>query len=243
MSEEYYYVVEGKRHGPVAFANLRELATKAELKRIHKVWCRGMKAWQPADSVEKLFDDLPPDLDPELPLMPPLPPESGLPPPLPLEEAFPVAPSSTGASGLASFNAITAALPDSLRNPRTLVLLAILVCVAIGVAWNYIAKEQAHRNWEREAPAREEAARQHDERINGVMSGYGQDAGVKVRQNMRITGLGLGVSSQSELRDLAEEVWKHPTKYDVSRPFNAMFETLDAKESFIQGFIAGYSGR
>ena len=68
---QYYYAVDGKRHGPISFGSLRELATKAELKRTHQVWCPGMKEWQSAVSIEKLFDDLPPDLDSESPLTPP----------------------------------------------------------------------------------------------------------------------------------------------------------------------------
>ena len=73
MSDSYYYTSDGKRQGPVSFAILRELATKAELKRDQKVWCPGMKEWQPATSIDKLFEDLPPDLEPEIPqAIPPL---------------------------------------------------------------------------------------------------------------------------------------------------------------------------
>src|SRR6266699_2061666 len=74
MNDQYYYATDGKRSGPISFSQLRQLAVKGELKRHQKVWSKGMKDWQSAASVEKLFDDLPPDLDPEragsLPLLP-----------------------------------------------------------------------------------------------------------------------------------------------------------------------------
>jgi len=73
MSDSYYYTSNGKRQGPVSFQMLRELATRAELKRDQKVWCPGMKEWQSASSIDKLFEDLPPDLEPEKPhTLPPL---------------------------------------------------------------------------------------------------------------------------------------------------------------------------
>src|SRR5882724_546570 len=77
MNESYYYVINGKRHGPVPFTSLRELATRAELKRSDLVWCRGMKTWESASSVERLFEDLPPDLGPKSDQTPPpMPPEA-----------------------------------------------------------------------------------------------------------------------------------------------------------------------
>jgi len=65
MNEQFYYTIDGKRNGPISLVDLRESAVKADLKRTDLVWCRGMKAWQPAESIEKLFEDLPPDLEPE----------------------------------------------------------------------------------------------------------------------------------------------------------------------------------
>lgn len=81
MDERYFYAVGDRRNGPVSFAALRDLATKGELGRAAKVWCQGMKEWQAADSVTKLFDDLPPDLLPETVAV--------LPPPLLMEESKP----------------------------------------------------------------------------------------------------------------------------------------------------------
>jgi len=75
MSEQYYFAIDGKRNGPVSFEKLREMATRTDLKRQHKVWCPGMKQWEPASVIEKLFEDLPPDLEGEE--------ASTLPPPLP----------------------------------------------------------------------------------------------------------------------------------------------------------------
>ena len=63
MSEQYYYASNGQRKGPIDFADLRELAVKAELKRDAKVWWKGMQEWQPAGAVSGLFEDLPPDLE------------------------------------------------------------------------------------------------------------------------------------------------------------------------------------
>lgn len=84
MNEQYFYANDGKRAGPVCFAQLRALATKGGLKRRDKVWCSGMKEWQPAESVPKLFEDLPPDLESEATLE--------VPPPLPVDEDTDTAP-------------------------------------------------------------------------------------------------------------------------------------------------------
>lgn len=63
MSEKYFYVIEGKRNGPVSFDELRKLAKADTLKHQSKVWCRSMSQWEPAGSVAGLFEDLPPDLE------------------------------------------------------------------------------------------------------------------------------------------------------------------------------------
>jgi|SRR5579862_1491156 len=65
MSEQYFYVVNGKQNGPISFEELRELAVRDQLKRPDRIWCKGMEKWQPAGSIAELFDDLPPDLDGE----------------------------------------------------------------------------------------------------------------------------------------------------------------------------------
>jgi hypothetical protein len=77
MAEQYFYAVNGHRNGPIPFEALRDLATKGELKRSAKVWCRGMKQWEPAASVPSLFDELPPDLGlaASPTTLPPLPPD------------------------------------------------------------------------------------------------------------------------------------------------------------------------
>lgn len=82
MSTEYFFVVNGKRGGPVSTNAIRDMAIKQELNRKDRLWCKGMKEWQSADSVPGLFDDLPPDLDPE-------PAQCSEPPPLPEEHPVP----------------------------------------------------------------------------------------------------------------------------------------------------------
>ena len=62
---QFFYAIGGKQHGPVSFEALRELAIRDELKRKDKVWRKGMSAWERADSVRELFQDLPPDLEPK----------------------------------------------------------------------------------------------------------------------------------------------------------------------------------
>lgn len=69
MNEKYFFVTGGKRKGPVTFAELRELALKGELRRADKAWRKGMAAWDSAGSISGLFDDLPPDLEEECPLL------------------------------------------------------------------------------------------------------------------------------------------------------------------------------
>lgn len=80
MSTAYFYVIDGKRHGPAALEQLRSLAARGDLKRQHKVWCKGMDGWKTAASIPELCDDLPPDLDPQN--------ESLTPPPLEPEPAL-----------------------------------------------------------------------------------------------------------------------------------------------------------
>ncbi len=65
MSTGYFYAVDGRRQGPISAEELKRLALSGEIKRLHKIWCKGMNAWQTADSVPGLFEDLPPDLEPE----------------------------------------------------------------------------------------------------------------------------------------------------------------------------------
>jgi hypothetical protein len=86
MDKQYFYALDGERKGPISFADLRQLATKGELSRQTKVWCRGMKDWQPASSVAELFVGLPPDLEGE---------PSDLPPPLSWEQRPALTPGAT----------------------------------------------------------------------------------------------------------------------------------------------------
>jgi len=74
----YFYAQKGQQHGPVSFEELKRLADRDEIKRRDRVWCKGMTPWQPAASVAGLFDDLPPDLKPDL--------ASDVPPPLRVED-------------------------------------------------------------------------------------------------------------------------------------------------------------
>lgn len=62
MNQQFFYVSAGKRHGPVELDRLQKLAASGELLRTDKVWCRGMEGWQKAETVSRLFEDLPPDL-------------------------------------------------------------------------------------------------------------------------------------------------------------------------------------
>lgn len=65
MDEQFFYAIGGKQFGPVTLEDLKKCAQSGDLKRTDKVWRRGMKEWQPASVLAKVFDGLPPDLEKE----------------------------------------------------------------------------------------------------------------------------------------------------------------------------------
>lgn len=55
--DAWYYTRDGDRAGPLAYQDLQELARHGELNpRLDMVWHVGMEAWQPAGSIEGLFE-------------------------------------------------------------------------------------------------------------------------------------------------------------------------------------------
>jgi RsiW-degrading membrane proteinase PrsW (M82 family) len=55
MAEEWYYVVNGQRRGPVDSAALAALAREGVLERSSLVWREGLSDWTPASNVSELF--------------------------------------------------------------------------------------------------------------------------------------------------------------------------------------------
>jgi hypothetical protein len=55
-SLEWYYAKQNKQHGPVSAAELKQLATRGELKPGDLVWCEKLENWTPAKKVGGLFD-------------------------------------------------------------------------------------------------------------------------------------------------------------------------------------------
>ena len=60
MADQWYYVREGRRHGPVAQEQLKQLAASGQLKPVDLVWKKGLATWMPAAEVVGFFDDPPP---------------------------------------------------------------------------------------------------------------------------------------------------------------------------------------
>lgn len=52
---EWYYVIEGKEHGPVSTEQLKEMARDGRLKPDDLLWREGMKEWLPAAGAKGLF--------------------------------------------------------------------------------------------------------------------------------------------------------------------------------------------
>jgi GYF domain 2 len=53
----WFYTCEGERLGPIAFKQLRELATDSSLNpRLDMIWREGMEMWKPAGEVDGLFE-------------------------------------------------------------------------------------------------------------------------------------------------------------------------------------------
>lgn len=238
MSDQYYYSVDGKREGPIPFTALRELATNGELKRTTKVWCQGMKEWERAGTLQKLFDDLPPDLERI----------SEGPPPLPRDDEV-----SKSSSFMAKMvpQSLSSAIPSSCRNPRTLSLLAILVGLTIAVSTIYVNKAVAHAKWVRGAPDREAKAEEAREEMRETQKTRGRTAGQKFAQGAAVTGL-LQASTRTELQTLAASVWERPSDrhfttivgdgqwiYQI-RATGGYWNSEACREAFIEGFENGY---
>jgi hypothetical protein len=64
MSDQWYYAKNKQRSGPVSLDQLKTLAASGQLLESDPVWCKGMAAWAPANTVPDLFADAPPPLPP-----------------------------------------------------------------------------------------------------------------------------------------------------------------------------------
>lgn len=53
-SHEWFYVVDGKRIGPVSTARLKQLAASSDIRPDDLIWREGMEDWQPARSIDGL---------------------------------------------------------------------------------------------------------------------------------------------------------------------------------------------
>ena len=81
---EWYYAKDNKQHGPVSAAELKQLATRGELRPEDLVWCEKLDDWTPARKVGGLFEE-------GAPAAPPPPkPDKAPPKPAPPAKAPPV---------------------------------------------------------------------------------------------------------------------------------------------------------
>lgn len=64
MSEQWYYSLDGQELGPVAAAQLRQLAEDGSIKATDLVWREGMDDWAPAGQVKGLVAAFVPDAPP-----------------------------------------------------------------------------------------------------------------------------------------------------------------------------------
>lgn len=56
MASEWFYTLDGEKHGPVSSKELRRLAQAGTLSRNSLLWKEGMKEWRPASEANKLFN-------------------------------------------------------------------------------------------------------------------------------------------------------------------------------------------
>jgi hypothetical protein len=56
MASEWFYTLNGEKHGPVSSQELRRLAQAGTLSPTDLLWKEGMKEWCPASQARKLFD-------------------------------------------------------------------------------------------------------------------------------------------------------------------------------------------
>ena len=252
MSDSYFYTIDRKRHGPVAISVLKEMAVKAELRRTDMIWCDGMSQWQPAASIEGIFEGLPPDLEPP----------SGTPSKAVSEASHPVAAETTReetylpaiekavATGKAvskiirketsgRFSRFKESLPKQLQNKRTFILLTVLIIVVALVSRGYY--EQVR--WEHDRPQREAAARRD---VADMQKGHGYKSGQILAKASRVTGL-FHANTWTEVREIGEQVWADPYKFEklekdwLVRMVGGAWETPEAKEAFLDGFVEGWS--
>jgi hypothetical protein len=78
MAEDWYYAIEGERHGPVSGRDLKQLAKVGKLKPTDLIWRSGMADWRAAGSIRGLFIEgatsgrrSPPPLSKDQPASPP----------------------------------------------------------------------------------------------------------------------------------------------------------------------------
>ena len=67
MSQQWYYVKEGQRLGPVASETLKEMAISGQLQPSDQIWREGMASWTSASKLKGLFAEAPPTKPPPLP--------------------------------------------------------------------------------------------------------------------------------------------------------------------------------
>jgi len=57
MTQEWHYVKDGQRHGPITARQLKGLAASGDLQPTDLVWTDGRDEWKPASIVKELFPD------------------------------------------------------------------------------------------------------------------------------------------------------------------------------------------
>ena len=67
MKSDWYFSIQGEKHGPVDFKSLIQMAAKAELQPTDLIWQRGMTEWVAASSNQDLFPEESTDEPPALP--------------------------------------------------------------------------------------------------------------------------------------------------------------------------------
>jgi hypothetical protein len=100
----WFYVREGRRHGPVEVEQLVDLVLGGEIPEDALVWNTGLPEWLPAREVEAIGRELPPPLPAQKPAPPP-------PEPVPAVAAEPT--ESPTASGGTAADGGTAAAPEA----------------------------------------------------------------------------------------------------------------------------------
>ncbi|MBI3838955.1 MAG: DUF4339 domain-containing protein, partial [Planctomycetia bacterium] len=55
MAQQWYWMQDGQKRGPVATAGLRELVAKGQLKPTDMIWREGLPKWVPAAQAKGLF--------------------------------------------------------------------------------------------------------------------------------------------------------------------------------------------